>query len=178
MGGISRLYCQLAEVSDRLRYAAVKPAGPVVVFNCTRRCNLHCVHCYSASSDAVDPEQLSTAQACRMIDDLAIAGVPVLLLSGGEPLLRPDIFELIACARSAGLSVAISTNGTTITGPLAEKLAKADLNYAGVSIDGIGETNDKFRGKDGAFDQAIEGIKSLEYMSSDSSISDCLHATM
>ncbi len=162
MVGISRLYCQRAEVSDRLRYAAEKPAGPVVVFNCTQRCNLNCVHCYSGSSDTVDSEQLSTAQACRMIDDLALAGVPVLLLSGGEPLLRPDIFELITCARDAGLRVAISTNGTTITGSLAEKLARADLSYAGISIDGIGEINDTFRGKDGAFDQAIQGIKNCQ----------------
>ncbi len=162
MVGISRLYCQSTEVSDKLRYGCEKPAGPVVVYNCTQRCNLHCIHCYSASTDAVDSEQLSTAQACEMIDDLAAAGVPVLLLSGGEPLLRPDVFELISHARKAGLRVAISTNGTTITESLADQLARSDLSYAGVSIDGIGQTNDKFRGKDGAFDQAIQGIRNCQ----------------
>jgi len=156
----SRLYSLKQEPADSLRYAhRDQPAQrPVVVFNCTRRCNLRCVHCYSASTDKTDDDELDGGEVAGMIDDLAAYGVPVLLLSGGEPLLRPDVFELIAHARANGIRVALSTNGTLISPAVASRLAKADLSYAGISLDGIGSSNDAFRGMDGAFDAALAGI--------------------
>jgi len=94
-----------------------------------------------------------------MIDDLAAFGCPVLLFSGGEPLMRSGVTNLISHARAAGLRAVVSTNGNLIDEPMAAKLAEAGLSYVGVSLDGLRETNDKFRGVDGAFDRALRGIR-------------------
>ncbi len=161
---ISRLYCDSPGASDALRYpgphrAAGANVPAVVVFNCTRRCNLRCVHCYSSSTDAPADDELTTAAARRMIDDLAGMGTSVLLFSGGEPLMRQDIVELIAHANGAALRAVLSTNGVLLTEATAEKLRAAGLAYAGVSLDGIGPVNDSFRGRDGAFSEALTGIR-------------------
>jgi radical SAM protein with 4Fe4S-binding SPASM domain len=95
----------------------------------------------------------------KFIDDLAAFNVPVLLLSGGEPLLRPDFFDLAARAKEQGLRVTVSTNGTLITPSMARDLKKAGVSYVGVSLDGIGANNDRFRGCRGAFDEALRGIR-------------------
>ncbi len=133
--------------------------GPVVVWNSTRACNLKCKHCYASATAEPDPEELTTAEARRLIDDLAEFRVPVLLFSGGEPLLRPDVYELAAYARERGLRPVVSTNGTFITRETAWKLKETGVGYVGVSIDGIRETNDRIRGFDGAFEAALEGIR-------------------
>ncbi len=160
MIGITSLYCGRTHRGDALRYRGHSaPPGPVVVWNATRRCNLNCRHCYAASDDARSADELSTDQAKTMIDDLADFGVPVLLLSGGEPLLREDLLELIAHARRAGLRAVISSNGTLIDAPMAERLAEAGLAYAGISLDGLREVNDAFRGQSGAFERTLEGIR-------------------
>ncbi len=170
MIGISKLYCGTVESSDVLRYG--RDSGklpsrllqfsadkkPVVVFNVTRRCNLRCAHCYSQSTDRCGDGEMTTAQAFALLDDLAAFGVPVVLFSGGEPLMRPDILDLIARARSLGLRAVLSTNGTLIDQARAEKLRQAQLSYVGVSLDGLGETNDSFRGRQGAFEEALAGI--------------------
>jgi len=166
--GISKLYCGGAEASDAIRYAryprpshsagAAPARKPVVVWNCTRRCNLRCAHCYSASGQTSGDDELSADQAGALIDDLAGFGVPVILFSGGEPLMRPDIFELIARAGAAGMRTVLSTNGTRIDRPAAERLAAAGVGYVGVSLDGLAETNDAFRGEPGAFEAATAGI--------------------
>ena len=171
MIGISKLYCGAVEASDRLRYGR-RGAGPppepprsspdnkpVVVWNCTQRCNLRCRHCYSASTDRPAPDELTGDEARAMIDDLAAFGAPVILFSGGEPLMRPDLIQLIAHAHQAGLRAVLSTNGTLITTAAAGRLAEAHLSYAGVSLDGLEETNDAFRGRQGAFRDALEGIR-------------------
>lgn len=129
------------------------------MWNVTRRCNLRCIHCYSASGDAPARDELSTEEATAMLEDLAGFGCPAVLLSGGEPLLREDILELIARANRLGLRTVLSTNGTLITPELAERLRQAGLSYAGVSLDGMGKTNDRFRGAEGAFDRALGGIR-------------------
>jgi 12,18-didecarboxysiroheme deacetylase len=171
MIGISKLYCSTVEASDPLRYGRLSktlPARllqfsrdkkPIVVWNSTRRCNLRCAHCYASADCRADPDELSTDEARAMIDDLAGYGAPVLLFSGGEPLMRHDLLELIPYASAAGLRTVISTNGTMIDAPLAEKLATAGLNYVGVSLDGMAATNDAFRGQQGAFQRALEGIR-------------------
>jgi len=153
---ISRLYCGGAEASDGLRYG--KASGPVVVYNATRQCNLLCGHCYSSSTPSAGDDQLTTPQAAAMIDDLAAFGVPVILFSGGEPLLREDLCELIARASQGGVRAALSTNGCLITAQVARRLAQAGLKYAGISLDGMQAANDRIRGVRGAFRRALEGI--------------------
>ncbi|HEX5831523.1 MAG TPA: radical SAM protein, partial [Gemmatimonadaceae bacterium] len=132
---------------------------PVVVWNVGRRCNLHCVHCYSDSANRAYPDELTTEQGFALLDDLADFGIPVLLLSGGEPLMRPDIFELIAHARARELRTTLSTNGTLITPEVAARLRGLGVSYVGISLDGIGRTNDMFRGHKGAFDKAMAGFR-------------------
>ncbi len=171
MIGISKLYCGTVEPSDVLRYGAkskdlpshllqfAADKKPVVVWNCTRRCNLRCVHCYSHSADRHYEGEMTTKEAEAFIEDIASFGAPVILFSGGEPLMRPDLFELIARATRAGLRAVISTNGTLIEPGVAERLKEFGLSYVGVSLDGMRETNDKFRGREGAFDRALAGIR-------------------
>ena len=171
MIGISKLYCGTVEASDPLRYGRdsarlpsellqfSKDKKPVVVWNCTKRCNLKCKHCYSASNNQPAPDELTDDEAKVMIDDLAAFGAPVILFSGGEPLMRPGVIDLISYARAAGLRAVVSTNGNLIDKPMAARLAEAGLSYVGVSLDGLKDINDKFRGVDGAFDRALAGIR-------------------
>lgn len=166
MIGISKLYCGKAGSSDHLRYIPTADQSgleqgrkPVVVWNSTLRCNLKCRHCYSASSTAAAPDELTTDEALAMIDDLAAFNVPVLLFSGGEPLLRNDILKLIRHASNAGMRAVLSTNGTLITAETAAALAEAGLGYAGISLDGLKNVNDEFRGQSGAFEAALAGIR-------------------
>jgi radical SAM protein with 4Fe4S-binding SPASM domain len=135
---------------------AEKPI-PVVVWNITSKCNLKCIHCY-ANAGEQRKEELSTEDAKRFLDDLAEMRIPILLFSGGEPLLRKDLFELASHITSKGIKCSLSTNGTLINEETAEKLKKAGFSYIGVSIDGMKETNDRFRGVSGAFNRAFEGL--------------------
>ena len=174
MIGISKLYCGTVEPSDALRYnrkSKELPSHllqfsadkkPIVVWNVGRRCNLKCVHCYSHSQNIEYTDELTTDEAKSFISTLGEFEIPVILFSGGEPLMRRDIFELGKHARSVGLRVVISTNGTMITAETAEKLKQIDLSYVGVSLDGLRDTNDKFRGVEGAFDRALAGIKNCQ----------------
>ncbi len=133
--------------------------GPVVVWNITRTCNLKCRHCYSSSEAKKYEGELTTEEGKEFLRDLAQFKVPVVLFSGGEPLIRPDFFELANYARQLGLRVTISTNGTLITPEVAQKIKDIGVGYVGISLDGIGENNDRFRGKKGAFDAALAGIR-------------------
>lgn len=135
------------------------PPGPVVIWNLIRRCNLTCKHCYSVSADRDFPNELSTETIKSTMDDLRDFGVPVLILSGGEPLLHPDIFEISAHAKAKGFYVGLSTNGTLIDEANIQNIVDANYNYVGISIDGMRETHDKFRRKQGAFDEAMKGIR-------------------
>jgi radical SAM protein with 4Fe4S-binding SPASM domain len=142
-----------------LRYSNTAHRKPVVVWNATKRCNLHCIHCYSKSENRLYRDELTTNEAKCFVKDLAEFGVPVLLFSGGEPLLRKDLFEVGQLASDLGIKPVLSTNGTLITESLAEQIKTAGFVYVGVSIDGVGETNDKFRGVQKAFDAAVRGIR-------------------
>ena len=173
MIGISKLYCGAVEPADVLRYkrrSAKLPSGllqfsrdkkPVVVWSCTRTCNLKCMHCYS-ESDARRYDELTTDEAKAMIDDLAAFGSPVLLFSGGEPCVRSDLVELMRYAKQAGMRVVLSTNGTLITPDLAREFAEVGLSYVGVSLDGEPATHDNFRGVEGAFERAMEGLSNAQ----------------
>jgi 12,18-didecarboxysiroheme deacetylase len=174
MIGISKLYCGTVEPSDALRYGRhsdrlpshllqfSKDKRPVVVWNVTRRCNLKCVHCYAHARDQDFDNELTTAEGRALIDDLAAYGVPVMLFSGGEPLVRPDLPELAEYAVSKGMRAVISTNGTLISREKATTLKKIGLSYVGISLDGMETVNDRFRGVSGAFRKALEGIENCK----------------
>ncbi|MCX8037976.1 MAG: radical SAM protein [Candidatus Sumerlaeia bacterium] len=175
MINISKLYCGEASGSDWLRYGEAGAAGesgrpravpksaaerrPVVVWNSTRACNLRCIHCYTDSDTRIAPDELTTAEAQAMLRDLAAFRVPAVLMSGGEPLIRPDLFDLVAFANSLGLHCTLSTNGTLITEETAQRIRAAGFTYVGISLDGIGEVNDYFRGVEGAFERAMRGFR-------------------
>lgn len=136
-----------------------QPPGPVVIWNLIRRCNLTCKHCYSISADKDFPGELSTDEVYTVMDDLKAFGVPVLILSGGEPLLRGDIFDISRRAKAMGFYVGLSTNGTLIDESNINAIADIGYDYVGISIDGIRETHDRFRRKAGAFDESMQGIQ-------------------
>jgi len=135
------------------------PPGPVVIWNLVRRCNLTCKHCYSISADKDFPNELSTGQVFEVMDDLKRFRVPVLILSGGEPLLRPDIFDIANRAKAMGFYTALSTNGTLIDESNINAIADVGFDYLGISIDGIAETHDRFRRMEGAFDASMAGLR-------------------
>ena len=174
MIGISKLYCGTVEPSDALRYGRMssrlpshllqfsKDKRPVVVWNITRRCNLKCVHCYAHAKDLSFKNELSTKEGKILLDDLAQFGAPVILFSGGEPTTRKDLPELAAYAISKGMRAVISTNGTLISQKMAGILKDIGLSYVGISVDGMEEINDRFRGVKGAFNAALKGIKNCK----------------
>jgi heme d1 biosynthesis radical SAM protein NirJ len=139
--------------------ARADPPGPVVIWNLLRRCNLACMHCYSISADVDFPGELTNAEIFSVMDDLKLAGVPALILSGGEPLLHKSVFEIAARAKALGFHTALSTNGTLIDLPLAGRIAAAGFDYVGISLDGLRATHDKFRRKEGGFDAALNGMR-------------------
>ncbi|MGE4554018.1 MAG: 12,18-didecarboxysiroheme deacetylase [Desulfovibrionaceae bacterium] len=174
MIGISKLYCGAVEASDALRYG--RKSGklpshllqfsadkkPVVVWNMTQRCNLKCVHCYAHAIDPKGDDPISTDQAKVMIDDLAAFGAPVLLFSGGEPLVREDLVELAKYATGKGMRAVISTNGTLITKRKAKELKEVGLSYVGISLDGSEPVHDAFRKVPGAYKKALEGVANCQ----------------
>jgi heme d1 biosynthesis radical SAM protein NirJ len=135
------------------------PSGPVVIWNLIRRCNLACLHCYSISADIDFPGELSTEDVMRVMDDLKAFGVPALILSGGEPLLRKDIFEIAGRAKALGFYTALSTNGTLIDAPLARRIGDTGFDYVGISLDGIEATHDRFRRQQGAFARSLAALR-------------------
>lgn len=153
---------------DRLRYDSSSAAqkhgtktgsGPVVVWNSTKTCNLECVHCYASAKKSKFAGEMTTEEAKAMIDDLADFNVPALLMSGGEPLVRPDILELAEYATKKGIRVTFSTNGILITEEKAKRLAEIGVTYCGISIDGSEESHDRMRVKKGAFQETLKGIR-------------------
>ena len=170
MIGVSKLYCGAVEASDPLRYGRMskdlpshllqfsRDKKPVVVWNVTQRCNLRCVHCYSRSEDKSYENELSTDEGLTLIDDLASFGSPVILFSGGEPLIRPDILTLIRHATKSGLRAVLSTNGTLIDERMSLALKDIGLSYVGISLDGLEKVHDSFRGVKGTFEKVLRAI--------------------
>ena len=154
-----------AEASGRYPSPAARgngqPGGPVVIWNLIRRCNLTCKHCYSISADHQYAGELDTQEVFTVMDDLKAFKVPVLILSGGEPLMRPDIFDIAARAKAMRFYVGLSTNGTLIDEPMADRIAAQGFDYVGISLDGIGATHDKFRRMEGAFDKSLAAMRML-----------------
>ena len=135
------------------------PPGPVVIWNLIRRCNLTCKHCYSISADKNFSGELSTEEVFGVMDDLKAFRVPVLILSGGEPLLRPDILDIARRAKAMGFYVGLSSNGTLLNAANVTAIAELGFDYVGISLDGLRDTHDRFRRKQGAFDAALNGIR-------------------
>ena len=166
MINLTRLWTGQAQPADNLRYGhghaaanSARERRPIVVWNITRTCNLRCVHCYSDSMSMKYPGELNWEQMQAVVKDLASYKVPSLLLSGGEPLIHPRFFDIVDFATEQGLKLTISTNGTLITPGKAALLKAANVAYVGISLDGIGEIHDQFRGKVGAFEAAVRGFK-------------------
>ena len=136
-----------------------KPPGLVVIRNLVRRCNLNCVHCYSVSADKDFAGELSSSEIFTVMEDLKAFRVPALILSGGEPLLRPDLFDIAAHAKALGFYLGLSTNGTLIDAATSRRIAAANFDYVGISLDGVGATHDKFRRTAGAFDKSLAAIR-------------------
>lgn len=174
MIGISKLYCGQVESSDALRYgrhSGKLPSHllqfsadkkPVIVWNMTKRCNLRCIHCYAHAIDENNTDQIDTATAKTIISDLAAYGAPVMLFSGGEPLVRQDLPELAQHAVASGMRAVISTNGTLITKEKAKELKAIGLSYVGISLDGLEEVHDRFRVIPGSFKKAMQGIENCQ----------------
>jgi Fe-coproporphyrin III synthase len=169
MFNVTKVLCGLDQPMDALRYGqgtgappSSRERRPVVVWNVTRTCNLRCTHCYSDSAAMKYEGELTFEEGCSLLDDLADFGVPAVLFSGGEPLARRDTLQLAEHARSRGMKVTLSTNGTLIDAQIARKIKELGFAYVGVSFDGVGATNDVFRGMVGAFDRAMRGIRNLK----------------
>lgn len=145
--------------AHKMKSGAAEGMGPVVVWNSTKTCNLKCRHCYMNSDAKKYSGELTTSEAKKFIDDLAEFKVPVLLFSGGEPLMRQDFFELAEYAAEKNIRPTLSTNGTLITHEVAEKIKNIGVGYVGISLDGLKDVNDKFRGVEGAFQKAMQGIE-------------------
>jgi heme d1 biosynthesis radical SAM protein NirJ len=137
------------------------PSSPVVIWNLIRRCNLACKHCYSISADRDFPGELTTQEVYAVMDDLKRFGVRVLILSGGEPLLRGDLFDIARRAKAMGFYTALSSNGTLIDKAMVGRIADINFDYVGISLDGLRETHDRFRRSPGAFDKSLAGIRLL-----------------
>jgi len=148
-----------AAVAPPRKHAPLSNRGPVVIWNLIRRCNLTCRHCYASAVDKDFPGELTTKQVFSTMENLRDFNVPVLILSGGEPLMRPDIFDISAYAKELGFYVALSSNGTLIDDKNINQIAAANYDYVGISLDGLGATHDYFRRLEGGFDLALRGAK-------------------
>jgi putative heme d1 biosynthesis radical SAM protein NirJ2 len=132
----------------------------IISWNTTRQCNLFCKHCYRASDAERDPNELSTEEGFALIDEIAKAGFRILVLSGGEPLMRADIYDLVARGKQDGLRVVLGTNGTLIDRDAAARLKDAGVARVGISLDSmIPERHDEFRACRGAWERSVEGMR-------------------
>lgn len=130
---------------------------PVVVWNINRKCNMTCPHCYAGAKLNPAFDGVSSKQAMDIIEKMADFGITMLIISGGEPLMRDDVYNIISHASKRGMSCAISSNGTLITSEVATRLKETGVYYVGISIDGMETFNDAYRGLEGGFNQALNG---------------------
>jgi AdoMet-dependent heme synthase len=139
------------------------PSPRLIFWETTAGCNLRCIHCRRVTvADQLTPQDLTTEEAFRMIDEIAAVGKPVFVLSGGEPLFRPDIYEIARYASDAGLPVALATNGTLVDDAVAEQIRDSGVKRVSISFDGSdAATHDAFRGLPGSFEAAIRGFQAL-----------------
>ncbi|MBZ5719183.1 MAG: radical SAM protein [Acidobacteriia bacterium] len=135
----------------------------LVFWEVTKGCNLRCIHCRASATELSSPSDLPTRTALGIIDQIAEAANPILVLSGGEPLYRSDIFQLARYATDKGLRVALATNGTLVTKEVARMIVDSGVKRVSISLDGADAlTHDSFRGIPGAFDAAVYGLRNLK----------------
>jgi heme b synthase len=135
----------------------------IIFWETTAVCNLSCQHCRVLPEEDARLGELTTDEAFRFLDDLSQHFSPLVILSGGEPLCRPDIFEIASYATDKGLAVALATNGTLVTGDVAERIRGSGIRRVSISLDGPNaEIHDVFRGLPGSFDAAIAGLKRIQ----------------
>ena len=135
----------------------------LIFWEVTKGCNLRCIHCRASATELSSPRDLSTRTALGIIDQIAEAAKPILVLSGGEPLYRSDIFQLATYARDKGLRVALATNGTLVTKEIARMIVDCGIKRVSISLDGADAlTHDAFRSIPGAFDAAVQGLHNLK----------------
>src|SRR6202521_834464 len=135
----------------------------LVFWELTKGCNLRCIHCRASATELSAPSDLSTQAACDIIDQIVAVSTPILVLSGGEPLFRSDIFQLARYGTDKGLRVALATNGTLVTKQVARMIVDSGVQRVAISLDGAdGLTHDTFRGIPSAFDAAIAGFRNLK----------------
>ena len=139
------------------------PPPRLVFWESTAGCNLRCIHCRRITvADQLTPQDLTTEEAMRLVDQIAASGKPVFVLSGGEPLFRPDIFAIARHATDAGLPVALATNGTLVDDAVAARIKASGVKRVSISFDGQdAATHDAFRGLPGSFDAAVRGVRAL-----------------
>lgn len=154
----------MAEGNGSTHPATKKEFTPRLIFwEVTKGCNLRCIHCRATATELMSPRDLPTGKALNIISQIADFGNPILVLSGGEPLYRNDIFELAEYGTSRGLRVALATNGTLVTKDVAQKIKDAGIKRVSISLDGSdAATHDSFRGIPGAFDAAVYGMRNLQ----------------
>jgi radical SAM protein with 4Fe4S-binding SPASM domain len=154
---ISRLHNESSEQNN-----ALKPPF-LVSYSITQECNLKCKHCYSESAEGVAKDELDTQQSKNLIDDIASMGSKLLIMDGGEPLKRPDFFELVRHATSRGLRTVVGTNATLIDIDVAKKMIDAGVMAVQISVDGVSaQTHDWFRGVQGSFEKALAGARACK----------------
>ena len=158
---VAREQASGAEARSRAprRFGGAGVHAPVVIWNVCMHCNMSCPHCYASAVSEPSPSDLSGEEALRLIDQMAASGVRIVIFSGGEPLLRADLFDLLAHARDAGISPQLSTNGVLVDEGVARRLAAIGVGYVGVSIDGLQRFNDGYRGLAGGFEAALAGLR-------------------
>ena len=148
---------------ERQRTTAIENKARLVFWEVTKGCNLRCIHCRATATELSSPTDLPTRAALGIIDQIAAAANPILVLSGGEPLYRSDIFQLARYATDKGLRVALATNGTLVTKDVARMIVDAGVRRVSISLDGADAlTHDAFRGIPGAFDAAVHGLRNLK----------------
>ncbi|MCX9014231.1 MAG: radical SAM protein, partial [Candidatus Methanoperedens sp.] len=130
----------------------------LIAWELTNACNLACIHCRASAIKEPGPDELSTEEAKHFIDEL-VEYKPILILTGGEPLLRPDVYDIAEYATKKGLRAVLATNGTLLTPEIVHRLKAAGIQRVSISIDGSSrETHDTFRAEQGAFEGALRGI--------------------
>lgn len=135
----------------------------LVAWEMTRACNLACVHCRAGACETSDPDELTTEEGRWLIDSIAQVGKPILIMTGGEPLLRTDFFDLARYAIAAGLRAVVATNGVLVSPDIAKEIASVGIPRASISIDGpSSREHDAFRKIPGAFDASLKGIANLK----------------
>jgi len=138
----------------------IRFSSPVLVsWEVTKTCNLNCSHC---ASQTMDVRELDTAEALRLMEHLHDLGVFILSFSGGEPFIRPDIFQLLRRARDLGFQIGLTTNGTLLDEDTVQRLRDLEPFNVHISIDGVGEVHDSFRNKTGVFDLARNSLRLLK----------------